>query len=390
MVKTYARVYMCCRHTGGIGGCLLALSIWSRERLPVGRPKTVKYEDSDDKDDSLRLPTWAYKWDVLNETTDDPSVMYKLYKSELDAITPEQLLDGFDDANILFLTCRLDRKKQRKIKDWASHHRKYVVQFALSVEQARAGKRAQLREHCPIAFNNYLAWFLASTRVEVCQPAYAEEILEEPTVFDEVAQHQYNALVRKGNSVIPSAPMMNFVRAQIKKAADETETILETTPAGKSDGEGALREFIKRQGQKLRRLSNLFGCRDPEYVSPERSRSATPSDPASGQSHGEPFTDEDVGGVTQEVADDMTLGTYRARSAYELKPRRGINKYTPEDFTQRGKRTVSTSRMAALDDYLDDDVEPEAEPEPERVPLPRKVKKISVKRGGGPSKRGKH
>lgn len=89
----------------------------------------------------------------------------------------------------------------------------------------------------------------------------------------------------------------------------------------------------------------------------------------------------------------MTLGTYQARSAYELKPRKGINKYTPEDFTQRGqrgKRTVGTSRMAALDDYLDDDVEPEAEPEPERVPLPRKVKKISVKRGGGPSKRGKH
>ena len=85
------------------------------------------------------------------------------------------------------------------------------MQFALSVEQARAGKRAQLREHCPDAFNNYLTWFLASTRVEVCQPAYAEEILEEPTVFDEVAQHQYNALVRKGNSVIPSAPMMNFV-----------------------------------------------------------------------------------------------------------------------------------------------------------------------------------
>ncbi|XBI54393.1 hypothetical protein VPH35_036433 [Triticum aestivum] len=221
--------------------------------------------------------------------------MYKLYKSELDAITPEQVEwepygkgESFGnpiefrlnpmcirDRDLWHMRCplicnwavelhlphrvfrqfglfqphplewedtdkllhALDRKKQRKIKDWASHHRKYVVQFALSVEQARAGKRAQLREHCPIAFNNYLAWFLASTRVEVCQPAYAEEILEEPTVFDEVAQHQYNALVRKGNSVIPSAPMMNFVRAQIKKAADKTETILETTPAGKSDGE---------------------------------------------------------------------------------------------------------------------------------------------------------
>ena len=84
----------------------------------------------------------------------------------------------------------------------------------------------------------------------------------------------------------------------------------------------------------------------------------------------------------------MTLGTYQARSAYELKPRKGINKYTPEDFTQRGqrgKRTVGTSRMAALDDYLDDVDEPEPEPEPERVPLPRKVKKISVKRGEEPA-----
>ena len=54
--------------------------------------------------------------------------------------------------------------------------------------------------------------------------------------------------------------------------------------------------MLQRQGQKLRRLSNLFGCRDPEYVSPERSRSATPSDPTS-----DPLEDEDVGVVTQEV-----------------------------------------------------------------------------------------
>ena len=59
--------------------------------------------------------------------------------------------------------------------------------------------------------------------------------------------------------------------------------------------------MLQRQGQKLRRLSNLIGCRDSEYVSPEQSRSATPSDPASGQSHGDHLEDEDVGVVTQEV-----------------------------------------------------------------------------------------
>ena len=111
----------------------------------------------------------------------------------------------------MFLTCRLDRKKQRKIKDWTKHHMTYVLQFHFSVDQARRNKGAPLREHCLIAFNNYLTWFLARTRVAVCKPAYAEEILEDPIVFDEIAQHQYNALVRKGNSVIPAGPMMNFV-----------------------------------------------------------------------------------------------------------------------------------------------------------------------------------
>ncbi|XBI00492.1 hypothetical protein VPH35_129507 [Triticum aestivum] len=145
----------------------------------------------------------------------------------------------------------LDRRRQRKVKHWDKHHRKYIIQFALSVEQAKAGKRAHLHEHCPVAFNNYLTWFLVSTRVEVCKPTYAEEILEDPTVFDELTQHQYNKLVREGTSV-PSAPMMNFVRAQIKKATDETETILETTPVGKSDGEASLQAFVKRQGHRLR------------------------------------------------------------------------------------------------------------------------------------------
>ena len=73
----------------------------------------------------------------------------------------------------------------------------------------------------------------------------------------------------------------------------------------------------------------------------------------------------------------MTLGTYQVRSAYMLKPRRGINKYTPEDFTERGKRTVGTSRMAALDDYVD--AVEEAEPEPE--PVARARKKLVVTLG---------
>ena len=41
--------------------------------------------------------------------------------------------------------------------------------------------------------------------------------------------------------------------------------------------------------------------------------------------------------------------------------------------------------MAALDDYLEDDLDDVEAPEPARVPLPRKVKKIGVKRGEEPT-----
>ena len=109
-----------------------------------------------------------------------------------------------------FLTCRLDRKKQRKIKDWDKHHKKYVTMFELSVERAQLTIGSQLREHYPLAFNNYLKWFLANTRLEILKPAYDDEILEEPTVFDEVAQTEYNKYVREGTRV-PHAPVMNFV-----------------------------------------------------------------------------------------------------------------------------------------------------------------------------------
>ncbi|KAM3297009.1 hypothetical protein ACQJBY_039077 [Aegilops geniculata] len=85
--------YACCRITdrAGIGGNLLLLFVWSWERLPVGRPKSVKFNPWDeDEDDELRRPTWAYKWDVVSEMTNDVNLMYQKYIAELDTTTPEQ------------------------------------------------------------------------------------------------------------------------------------------------------------------------------------------------------------------------------------------------------------------------------------------------------------
>ena len=46
--------------------------------------------------------------------------------------------------------------------------------------------------------------------MEICPPAFEEEILEEPTMFDEVAQSQYNRMVREGNQT-PFSNVLNFV-----------------------------------------------------------------------------------------------------------------------------------------------------------------------------------
>lgn len=72
---------------------MLLLSVWSGERFPVGRPKSVKYNLWDDNGDPLRRPTWAYKWDVVSESSSDTTILYKQYTNEFDALTltPEQV-----------------------------------------------------------------------------------------------------------------------------------------------------------------------------------------------------------------------------------------------------------------------------------------------------------
>ncbi|KAE8798108.1 mutator protein [Hordeum vulgare] len=49
----YRQLDDACRRTtkdGGVGGCMLLLSVWSWERLPVGRPKSSKWNTWDDHD----------------------------------------------------------------------------------------------------------------------------------------------------------------------------------------------------------------------------------------------------------------------------------------------------------------------------------------------------
>ncbi|KAK1629560.1 hypothetical protein QYE76_003875 [Lolium multiflorum] len=162
-----------------------------------------------------------------------------------------------------------DRRRTKKT-DWHNIHKKHVKKFVMRVEEQKKAKGIQYEEHSEDAFNQYLRWFLDNTRVQILPDAYGHEILEEPLIFDDIATLKYNKLVREGRQT-SFAPMLNFVRTEIQKQAVEHETALESFPHGET-GESSFREFVKRQGQKLRRLSNLLGCRDPEIMTPSQSR----------------------------------------------------------------------------------------------------------------------
>ncbi|KAE8779721.1 hypothetical protein D1007_47294 [Hordeum vulgare] len=264
---------------------------------------------------------------------------------------------------------RLDRRRQRKIKDWQKHHKSYVVMFEQSVQAASSIRRTQYRQHCPLAFNNYLRWFQASTRVEICLPAYEEDILEEPTEYDALAQGRYNKLIHEGYQT-SFAPVLNFVRKEVKKQADESEDILDNTAGGKK-GESALRLFIKEQGQKLRRLSNILAS------SGARMDDGDITSVANTQRN---IVEDDVD--TPEAADEMTLKAFQ-RSAYMLKPRKEFRRYSPDDYA-KGKNPVAggsrLSRMRSMDDEDEDDDESD---DPEQFVVARRKKLVS-KRGRGP------
>lgn len=78
------------------------------------------------------------------------------------------------------------------------------------MEQARSTARAPLCEHNSLAFDNYVRWFIGTTRVEICPPAYNEDILEEPVNFEDLAKGKYNRDVRLGQGV-PAVPVINYV-----------------------------------------------------------------------------------------------------------------------------------------------------------------------------------
>ncbi|XBI12105.1 hypothetical protein VPH35_139021 [Triticum aestivum] len=80
--------------TSGMCGCVWALSIWSWERLSVGRPEKLpqtEWTEYGEDGDSSRYPTVAYSWDTVKLFSGKGSAMYKAFTNELDNLTSFQV-----------------------------------------------------------------------------------------------------------------------------------------------------------------------------------------------------------------------------------------------------------------------------------------------------------
>ncbi|KAK1610855.1 hypothetical protein QYE76_034528 [Lolium multiflorum] len=322
----YRQLDEACRRTGsrtgsgGIGGCMLLLSVWSWDRLSVGRPRVLDERPWPHHHENLdREPTWAYLWDNVSEMTSDPKIMYRQYTAELDTLT----VSGWNGSHMVDTTIlargwltsttsarrRLDRQRQRKITNWSVHHSGHVAAFLHCLEATRNAGPVEIVPHDLAAFNNYLEWFHENTRIELVKHAYAEDILDDPIEFDEVAQSQHDTFARRGRST-SIASKLNFVRTEIQKTAHECEIMWEQSGRDEKPV-GPLRHFIKNTARKMRRLANLLGCREGEI-------------PTSSSSEEREHTSKQA-----------------PRSAYQFKPRgKAPNRYTPEDYVNRGKKIV--------------------------------------------------
>ena len=106
----------------------------------------------------------------------------------------------------------MDKRKHKKDKKWDRKHKKWIEKWDAHLKLAKENG-LHLIDHPPYhqgAFDNYVAWFVANSRVELCPPAFDSEILENPNADYDFYHERYNRLVREGNQT-RFAPLINFV-----------------------------------------------------------------------------------------------------------------------------------------------------------------------------------
>uniref|UniRef100_K3YLZ9 Aminotransferase-like plant mobile domain-containing protein n=1 Tax=Setaria italica TaxID=4555 RepID=K3YLZ9_SETIT len=286
----YRQLCEACRRTSGspsVGGCVYLLQLWMWSRIPVGRPEIMPRRPWFPGEPPRRQPTWAYIWDQVKVSHTRLDRAYLDYINEIDALTAHSPYDGDDplpfplsfmcatDDDIYRMVCPLicfyaveyhlphrvarqfgmrqiwppqatstsielhnvDRKKKRKVSEWASFHHAYIQEWELFEENVdennephtNSATRHRLRE----------AW---------TQDDYAEiqSSDDEDTVYDQST--------RAGRQV-EAGPILDRMGRTLQTSVRDIEHIRPRV----RDPE--VRSVLERLSNRLRRAAARCGCR---------------------------------------------------------------------------------------------------------------------------------
>ncbi|TVU26210.1 hypothetical protein EJB05_28747, partial [Eragrostis curvula] len=327
----YRQLCEACRRTkprSSLGGCVYLLQLWMWSRLPVGRPRVRAPQPWTPEGVPEQLPTAAYVWENVGAPYAETERAYVEFSNELDPLTPSCVnwwpYSGDDvaavenglglnplcrrDAALWTMRCPLicfyaveyhlpirvmrqfgrqqpfppdtvstsielhkfDRSKQKKVTDFAHHHRAYLDEwrrFEDNCERIHA-------MHRDSSFRRYLEWYQSSTRYRLRQTWTDRDYADMGSSDDE--NTPYDVATRQG-TVVEIGPVLDRVGRDIRRSVNDIGNVM-AFPAGQPDGESRLRAAMER---RLRRVAARCGCRaqtlqdvPPPVVSPERSRAS--------------------------------------------------------------------------------------------------------------------
>uniref|UniRef100_K3YRP1 Aminotransferase-like plant mobile domain-containing protein n=1 Tax=Setaria italica TaxID=4555 RepID=K3YRP1_SETIT len=301
----YRQLCEACRRTSGspsVGGCVYLLQLWMWSRLPVGRPEIMPRRPWFPSEPPRRQPTWAYIWDQVKVSHTRLDRAYLDYINEIDALTAHsvnwQPYDADDplpfplsfmcamDDDIYRMVCPLicfyaveyhlpdrvarqfgmrqiwppqatstsmelhnmDRKKKRKVSEWAAFHHAYIQEW----DQFEENVDENNEPHTNSAYRQYQSWYQGAMRHRL-RAAWTEDDYadihssdDEDTVYDQstCAGRQVEAgpiLDRMGRTLQSSVRDIEHIRPRVR--------------------DPEMRSFLDRLSNRLRRAAARCGCR---------------------------------------------------------------------------------------------------------------------------------
>ncbi|CAN6174337.1 unnamed protein product [Urochloa humidicola] len=318
-----------------MSGCTYLLQLWMWSRIPVGRPEVLPRRIWNPPGVAELAPTVAYLWDVTSAPYAITERAYLEYSNELDALSPSSVVwEPYQEPDVLALQLnymcirdqdlfrmrcplicfyaveihlphrvsrqfnllqsyppepvstsidlhKFDRVRQRKVTDFAHHHREMIEWWNRMKENVLDPPEP----HTNANFRAYLAWYHSATRYKLRQRWTGVDYADIASSDDD--NTAYDRACREG-TVVELAPILDRAGTSIRDSVTDIDRFLQSPLA---DDSSAAKDFLKKLQTRLKRVAARCGCRAQvmtDVVAPSHraSRSAAGSANRASSSHG--------------------------------------------------------------------------------------------------------